>query len=102
MAPAHLPDLKPQQPDAQSASELHWPVMNWVPCAEMRVARPRVRSEIVMRTMFAEMGIELLKDVFGVMSEIEGKVCDQHRKEYCYWKEWLLYDGVMAAYQRPS
>lgn len=29
--PAHLPDLKPQQPDAQSASEVQAPVMNWVP-----------------------------------------------------------------------
>ena len=30
-APAHLPELKPQQPDAQSASEAQTPVMNWVP-----------------------------------------------------------------------
>ena len=30
-APAHLPLLKPQQPDAQSASLVHTPVMNCVP-----------------------------------------------------------------------
>ena len=29
MAPAHLPELNPQQPEAQSASLLHGPVMNW-------------------------------------------------------------------------
>ena len=33
IAPAHFPLLKPQQPDAQSASLLHGPVMNWVPGA---------------------------------------------------------------------
>ena len=33
MAPAHLPVLKPQQPDAQSASLVHWPVMNCEPLA---------------------------------------------------------------------
>ncbi len=31
IAPAHFPDLKPQQPDAQSASLVQAPVMNWVP-----------------------------------------------------------------------
>ena len=31
--PAHRPLLKPQQPDAQSASLEHGPVMNWVPGA---------------------------------------------------------------------
>jgi hypothetical protein len=31
MAPAHLPVLNAQQPDAQSASLVHWPVMNWAP-----------------------------------------------------------------------
>jgi hypothetical protein len=31
IAPAHLPELKPQQPLAQSASLVHAPVMNWVP-----------------------------------------------------------------------
>ena len=30
-APAHLPERKPQQPDAQSASEAQMPVMNCVP-----------------------------------------------------------------------
>ena len=30
-APAHLPERKPQQPDAQSASEAQTPVMNCVP-----------------------------------------------------------------------
>ena len=29
--PAHRPLLKPQQPDAQSASLEQLPVMNWVP-----------------------------------------------------------------------
>jgi hypothetical protein len=53
IAPAHLPDLKPQQPDAQSASDVQGPVMNCVPWAEMRVARPRVRREMVKRTIFA-------------------------------------------------
>jgi len=33
IAPAHLPVLKPQQPEAQSESALHGPVMNWVPAA---------------------------------------------------------------------
>ena len=32
---AHLPDVKPQQPDAQAASEVQAPVMNWVPWAEV-------------------------------------------------------------------
>jgi len=30
---AHLPDVKPQQAEAHSASEAHVPVMNWVPWA---------------------------------------------------------------------
>ena len=30
-APAHLPELKPQHPEAQSASLAQAPVMNWVP-----------------------------------------------------------------------
>ena len=30
-APAHLPELKPQHPEAQSASLVQAPVMNWVP-----------------------------------------------------------------------
>ena len=33
MTAAHLPLLKPQQLDAQSASEVQAPVMNCVPCA---------------------------------------------------------------------
>jgi len=33
IAPAHLPVLKPQQPEAQSESDLQGPVMNWVPAA---------------------------------------------------------------------
>jgi len=33
IAPAHLPVLKPQQPEAQSESALQGPVMNWVPDA---------------------------------------------------------------------
>ena len=33
IAPAHLPVLKPQQPDAQSASLVQGPVMNWLPGA---------------------------------------------------------------------
>lgn len=33
MAPAHLPDLKPQQPEAQSTSPEQGPVMNCVPGA---------------------------------------------------------------------
>ncbi|PIL32762.1 hypothetical protein GSI_04877 [Ganoderma sinense ZZ0214-1] len=33
IAPAHFPLLKPQHPEAQSASLLHGPVMNWVPGA---------------------------------------------------------------------
>jgi hypothetical protein len=32
--PAHLPLLKPQQPEAQSASLLQGPVMNWAPLPE--------------------------------------------------------------------
>jgi hypothetical protein len=32
-APAHLPVVKAQQPEAQSPSEPHAPVMNWVPGA---------------------------------------------------------------------
>jgi hypothetical protein len=35
--PAHLPELKPQQAEAQSASLLHAPVMNCVPWPRMRV-----------------------------------------------------------------
>jgi hypothetical protein len=31
MAPAHLPDLKPQQPEAQSASLVQGPVINCFP-----------------------------------------------------------------------
>ena len=33
IAPAHLPDLNPQQPEAQSASLEQGPVMNWLPGA---------------------------------------------------------------------
>ncbi len=33
IAPAHLPDLNPQQPEAQSASLVQGPVINWLPGA---------------------------------------------------------------------
>jgi hypothetical protein len=40
MAPAHFPVLKAQQPDAQSASLVHWPVMNWAPLPLPTLAAP--------------------------------------------------------------
>jgi hypothetical protein len=39
MAPPHLPVLKPQQPEAQSASDVQTPVMNWVPVPWVRAGR---------------------------------------------------------------
>jgi hypothetical protein len=39
--PAQRPELNPQQPDAQSASDVQGPVMNCVPAAETRGLRKR-------------------------------------------------------------
>ena len=53
--PAHKPLLKPQQEDAQSASELHGPVMNCVPAERARGARVekrRIAFEMVVVYIF--------------------------------------------------
>ena len=47
IAPAHLPVLKPQQPDAQSASLKHWPVMNCEALPLPTFAAPGIELSIV-------------------------------------------------------
>jgi hypothetical protein len=48
MAPAHFPVLKPQQPDAQSASPVQVPVMNWVPAPAAWGERRTLRDLLVI------------------------------------------------------
>lgn len=48
--PAHRPELKPQQPDAQSESEVHGPVMNCVPFPRARKATNKEVSPAMLWT----------------------------------------------------
>jgi hypothetical protein len=48
MGPAHLPELKPQQLEAQSASLVQTPVMNWVPAVGALVSAAGVGVEMTV------------------------------------------------------
>lgn len=62
MAPAHLPVLKAQHPEAQSASLVHWPVMNWAPLPLPTFAAPGALSS-TLEEVEPEPELELLLDV---------------------------------------
>jgi hypothetical protein len=53
--PAQRPELKPQHDEAQSASELQGPVMNWVPAEKARVVREE-RTKNVLVYIFVAVG----------------------------------------------
>lgn len=57
--PAHLPVLKPQQPDAQSASLVQGPVMNCVPWAAAKAAS-WIRTKIFICILMVLLAIVLL------------------------------------------
>ena len=57
--PAHLPVLKPQQPDAQSASLVQGPVMNCVPWAAAKAAS-WTRTKIFICILMVFLAIVLL------------------------------------------